>query len=122
MKSNRREFFKYGLTAIAAIPAIKVGSAFGAYKCPSVTKIDDAKVVKKLIDPTGKTAKRLKFVMNAPDAKDHKKYKAGNLCGNCKFYKVKKEAQDHAPCSMAGNKYVPACGWCKSYKIDKKKM
>ena len=121
MKSNRRQFFKYGLMMVAAVPAIKVGTAFSAYKCPNVKKISDEKVLKKLIDPSGKTAKRLNFVANAPDAKDHKKYKAGQICGNCKFYRVKKEAEEHAPCSMVANKYVPACGWCKSYKVDKKK-
>lgn len=122
MKSNRRQFFKYGLMAVAAIPAMKVGTAFGAYKCPNTKKVSDEKVLKKLIDPSEKTAKRLNFVANANDAKDHKKFTKGAICGNCKFYNVKKEAQDHAPCSMVANKYVPACGWCKSYKADKKKM
>ncbi len=121
MKSNRRDFFKYGLMAIAAVPAMKIGSAFGAYKCPNTAKVSDEKVLKKLIDPAGKTAKRLEFVPNAADAKGNKKFEAGSICGNCKFYNNKKEAQDHAPCSMVANKYVPACGWCKSYKKDPKK-
>ena len=66
------------------------------------------------------TAKSLKFVMEAKDAK-HKKYVSGQNCANCKFYVTKKEFEKWAPCKMLANKYVPACGWCKSYIVQKKK-
>ncbi|MBT3585140.1 MAG: hypothetical protein HN509_09540 [Halobacteriovoraceae bacterium] len=117
-KNSRRAFFKVALTAFAALPLIKATTAFAADKCPSVPTA--GKALKKLLRPDSKTAKRIKYVVDATASK-HKKYKKGNACKNCKFYKVKKEENGYAPCQMAANKYVTTCGWCKQFKLDKKK-
>ncbi|MBK26868.1 MAG: hypothetical protein CME70_22895 [Halobacteriovorax sp.] len=119
---TRRSFFKAALLSISALPLLKSGEALAAsaLKCPQDAP-KDAKALKKLLKYDGKVSKRLAFVANSSDTK-HKKFKAGSNCGNCKFYNAKKEVEGYAPCSMAANKYVPACGWCKSYKLDKKKV
>lgn len=111
--SSRRSFFKKALATVAIVPFM--GEAF-AKACVNAA----APAGKKVLALTDKAAKRLKYVLDATTSK-HKKYKAGAICGNCKFYKLKKEASGHAPCSMMANKYVANCGWCKSYKLDKKK-
>jgi hypothetical protein len=113
MNTNRRDFFKKALTAVAFVPLM--GEAF-AKACVAGA----APAGKKIAKITDKAAARLKYVLDATTSK-HKKYKAGAYCGNCKFYKLKKEASGHAPCSMMANKYVASCGWCKSYRLDKKK-
>jgi hypothetical protein len=120
MKNSRRNFLIKSLGLVGLLPLLSLKDALAA-KCPQALKIDSEKVLAKLLDATSKTGKRLAYTGNAVDAKDHKKYKAGSLCGNCKFYNIKKEDQAHAPCSMAGNKYVSNCGWCKTYKLDPKK-
>lgn len=119
---TRRSFFRAALLGLGALPLVKSTDALAgiAKACPQKDPTD-AKALKKLLKPDGKVAKRLKYVANATDSK-HKKYTKGSLCGNCKFYKDKKEVEFYAPCTMAANKYVPSCGWCKSYKLDKKKM
>lgn len=120
MKS-RRSFFKAALLSLGALPLLNSFDALGATAkaCPQEAP-KDAKALKKLLKADSKAAKRLQYEVNATDSKN-KKYKSGSNCGNCKFYNVKKEVEYYAPCSMAGNKYVPSCGWCKSYKLDKKK-
>lgn len=118
--TNRRTFLRVAALSFLTVPLLKSHNLFAAVACPQ-GQPTDAKVLKKLLDPAGKKAKSLKFVVNAADAKDHKKYKVGSTCGNCKFYKAKKEVENYSTCAMAGNKYVPTCGWCKTYKIDKKK-
>jgi hypothetical protein len=120
MKNTRRNFLAKSLTFFGLVPLMNMGKLFAA-KCPQALKIDSEIVLAKLIDPSGATGKRLAYSANAEDSKGHKKYVAGSLCGNCKFYNVKKEDQAHAPCSMAGNKYVSSCGWCKTFKLDPKK-
>ncbi|OUR97058.1 hypothetical protein A9Q84_12055 [Halobacteriovorax marinus] len=112
--SSRRSFFKKAFATMAVVPFM--GEAF-AKACVAAA----APVGKKVLKLTDKAAKRLKYVLDATMSK-HKKYKQGAICGNCKFYKLKKEASGHAPCSMMGNKYVTTCGWCKSYRLDKKKV
>lgn len=118
---TRRSFFKAALLGITSVPFLSSSDALAkvAAKCPQGAPTN-AKALKKLLKPDGKVAKRLKYVVNATDSK-HKKFKAGDNCGNCKFYNAKKVVEDYAPCSMAANKYVPSCAWCKSYKRDKKK-
>jgi len=112
--TSRRNFFKKTLATVAIVPFM--GEAF-AKACVMAA----APVGKKVLALTDKAAKRLKYILDATKS-THKKYKAGDACGNCKFYKLKKEASGHAPCSMMGNKYVTTCGWCKSYRLDKKKV
>ena len=117
---KRRDFIKSAALFFGSVGLFSEALGKLPAKCPQgVPK--DAKALKKMLKVPSSTAKRLHFVANWKDAEKHKKFKAGSNCGNCKFYNLKKEADFYAPCTMAGNKYVPACGWCKSYKIDKKK-
>ena len=118
---TRRSFFKAALLGLGALPFLKSVDALAATakSCPQKNPTDK-KALKKMLKADAKTAKRLKYELNATESK-HKKYKAGSNCGNCKFYNAKKEVENYAPCSMAGNKYVASCGWCKSFKLDKKK-
>ena len=111
---KRRDFFTAALTGLVALPFIS-GEAI-AKAC----KAGVAPAGKKILDIASNQAKRLKYVVLATTSK-HKKYKAGANCANCNFYKTKKEDGGHAPCTMAGNKYVSACGWCKSYRKKSKK-
>lgn len=115
---TRRNFFKWTLTGIGAAAFLKTSDVYAKLACPQAAPTN-AKVVKKLLDYNSKTAKRLKFVANAPDAKGEKKYKEGENCANCNFYKA--PIENYGKCAMVANKYVPACGWCKSYKPMKKK-
>lgn len=116
---TRRSFFKAAALGLSALPLLNAGNAF-AKACPQADP-KDPKALKKLLDVKSKKATRLDYVANAVDSK-HKKYKKGDDCGNCKFYKAKKEVENYAPCSMVGNRYVASCGWCKSHKVDKKKI
>ncbi|WP_127715807.1 high-potential iron-sulfur protein [Halobacteriovorax sp. HLS] len=113
MNTDRRNFFKKALTAVAFVPLM--GEAF-AKACVAGA----APAGKKIADIADKAAKRLDYILVATESKN-KKYTAGSFCGNCKFYKTSKEESGHAPCSMMANKYVASCGWCKSYRLDKKK-
>ncbi len=120
-KANRRQFLSLATLGLVGIPLLKSYSAL-ASTCPQKAPKSD-KVLAKMLDPESRTGKRLKYVINAADAKkDPKtKYKTGNTFGTCKFYRVGEEIEKHAPCTMAAKKYVPACGWCKSFKPTSKK-
>ena len=109
---NRRRLLQLGLFGLSSNITL---SAFGANKCPLALP-KDAKALKKLLRPDSKTSKRLKFVSNAVDSKTRK---GDGSCGGCKFYKLSKAVEGHAPCSFAGNKYVPSCGYCKQFKLSK---
>lgn len=88
----------------------------------------------KLIDE--KSIKRLKYSADVNKEKPTlKKWKEGDKCLNCKFYKRGKTEKDgqwdkekkhegvlHAKCTMVANKYVSREGWCKVYSWDKKKF
>tara|TARA_R110002072_G_scaffold276051_1_gene437407 strand:+ start:145532 stop:145900 length:369 start_codon:yes stop_codon:yes gene_type:complete len=119
--NSRRNFFKKAFFGVASIAFLKSSETLAALakSCPQAAPTTD-KVKKKLLDINSKTAKRLDYVVNAPDAKAHKKFKAGSNCANCKFYKADKKEPVYGRCSMAANKYVPSCGWCKSYRPAKK--
>jgi hypothetical protein len=119
MNSSRRAFFTKGFLAIAALPLLKSQNVLAAVACPQGAP-KDAEVVKKLLDPASAAGKRLDYVENAADSKN-KLFKAGDNCGNCNFYNDKKMVENHAPCTMAANRYVTHCGWCKSYRKDPKK-
>ncbi|MCP4913166.1 MAG: hypothetical protein GY909_08600 [Oligoflexia bacterium] len=121
MSNSRRSFFKKALFGVASVAFLKSSETLAALakSCPQGAPTTD-KVKKKLLDYTSKTAKRLNFVANSADAKGHKKFKAGQNCANCKFYKADKKEPVYGKCAMVANKYVPSCGWCKSYKPTKK--
>ena len=101
---NRRNFFSTGIVGITAL--LGAGKAFAG-----ACKVAAAPAGKKLAK-----LGRLGYVLNAADAKAEKKFKAGSTCGNCKYYKNKKEVGAYAPCLMMSNGYVSTCGWCKSWK------
>ena len=115
---NRRDFFKKSFLAVGSLSLIPLGKLW-AIDCPDDPK--DESVLGKLLKPDSPTAKRLDYFANAADATDHKKFKEGSNCKNCRFYQIKKEKEDHAPCTMAGMKYVPNCGWCKTYNRHPKR-
>jgi hypothetical protein len=110
---KRRLFLKSIATALLATPFIKA-LAQDPKECPA-TAPADVKVV------TADTApgKGLAYVALATESK-HEKYKAGQNCTNCKFYKADKANGGYAPCTMMANKFVAGCGWCKSYTVLKK--
>jgi len=120
-KKTRRSFFKLALGVFALSPIVKVASVFAEAAAPK-----SAAIKAKLINE--KTAKRLKYVSDAAEAKKlqaagdkgYKKYKEGSQCTNCKFYKADKAEPEWGKCTMAANKYVSGKGWCKSYKAAKK--
>ncbi len=110
-KNNRRQFFKLAFGALALAPVMRVADVIAAAMPKS------EKIKKKMIDE--KTAKRLKYVAKAEEAKGNKKYKAGSNCANCKFYKADKGEPEWGKCTMAANRYVSGAGWCKSYRAKK---
>lgn len=114
-KNTRRQFFKLAFGAIALAPVLRVADVLAKAAMPKSEKIK-----KKMIND--KTAKRLDYVANAADAKkgkSAKKYKEGNNCANCKFFKADKGEPDWGKCTMAANRYVYKGGWCKSYRAAK---
>jgi hypothetical protein len=107
---SRRSFFKFALTGVAVVPFIlKASKSFAADACPKT-----APAGKQIAKVGEGMAKTLNYVEDAKTAK-HAKYKAGSLCGNCKFYNDKKAEGGYAPCTMMGMKYVTTCGWCSSF-------
>ena len=119
LNCNRRSFLLKTLAGIALFPLAKTASLL-AKTCPSAAPKAET-IKKRLLDPTGKIAKRLAYVVNAPDGKGHAKWKKGDDCSNCKFMTLHKTEPSYGRCTMAANRYVPVCGWCKSYIRDKKK-
>jgi hypothetical protein len=109
-KFSRRSFFKFGLSSLAVVPFLtKATSAFAADACGT------APAGKQLASPTEGMGKTAEYVMDAKTTKNAL-HKAGNNCGNCKFFNDKQAATGYAPCAMMGNKFVSNCGWCKLYK------
>lgn len=109
-KFTRRSFFKMAVASAAIIPfALKGVAALGAETCPKT-----APAGKAVASPTDGMGKSLEYVLDAKTSKNAK-YKAGNNCGNCKFYNQAKADSGYAPCTMLGMKYVTNCGWCKTY-------
>lgn len=110
-KFSRRSFFKFGLASAAVVPFLaNVTKSFAADACPAT-----APAGKQVASPTEGMGKSLEYVTNNTTTKNAL-HKAGNACGNCKFYNEKLAAGGYAPCAMMGNKFVSNCGWCKSYK------
>jgi hypothetical protein len=108
---SRRSFFKLGLaTAVVAPLLTKSSNALAAAACPAA-----APAGKQVASPTEGMGKNLEYVVDNSTSKNAL-HKAGNNCGNCKFYNEKQATGGYAPCAMMGNKFVSNCGWCKSYK------
>jgi hypothetical protein len=121
MNKIRRSLISRTLALLGILPLISISKSLANSSCPQKLKIDASNVLDNLLDLSSKTGKRLNYFPNALDAKDQKSYLKGSICGKCKFYNIDKSEQSHAPCSIAGNKFVSACGWCKTYKLDNKK-
>lgn len=117
---TRRQFFKLAFGAVALAPLMRVADVFAAAAMPKSEAIKG-----KMINDS--TAKRLKYVADAAEAKklhaagdkDYKKFKEGSNCANCKFYKADKGEPEWGKCTMAANRYVSGKGWCKSYRAAK---
>lgn len=109
-KYSRRSFFKLGLSSLVAVPFLAKSANALAAGCPTT-----APAGKQIASSTEGMGKSLEYVTDATTTKNAL-HKAGNNCGNCKFYNKKQEAGGYAPCAMMGNKFVTTCGWCKSYK------
>ena len=116
---NRRLFVRLGCFSIAALPLFKLKDAFADHHekaeggiCPAEKPTKEVKPKKFELNP--KKVKKLQYVEDATTV-EHKKYKPGQACGNCIFYKYKKEVGGYAPCSQLQNRYVNKCGWCKQY-------
>lgn len=110
-KFSRRSFFKFGLAGAAVVPFLtNITKSFAADACPTA-----APAGKQVASPTEGMGKSLEYVTDSNTSKNPI-HKAGNACGNCKFFNDKQIAGGYAPCAMMGNKYVSSCGWCKSYK------
>lgn len=111
MKSlDRRSMFKFIAASILAAPVMVQVAFAEAKKCGAPGPAAAAK----LLDPKDKTAQRLDYVTVASEAKGNPKYKEGDNCLNCNFYKSPEG--DYGKCAMAAMKYVTACGWCKQYR------
>lgn len=109
-KLTRRSFFQMAIASAVVVPfALKGVNAVAAESCPKVGPAG-----KQLGVPTEGMGKSLEYVLDAKTSKNAK-YKAGDNCGNCKFYNQAKADGGYAPCTMMGMKYVTNCGWCKSY-------
>ncbi len=107
---SRRSFFKFALAGAAVVPFIlKASKSFAADACPKT-----APAGKALVSSTEGMGKTLQYVTDSSTSK-HPKHKAGNACGNCKFFNAGKAEGGYAPCTMMGMKYVTNCGWCSSY-------
>lgn len=106
---NRRNFFsKVALGVLGVVVAPRVL----AEGCKATPKPEG----KKVVDPTDATGKRIEYYAVASEGKGNKLFTEGSNCANCRFYNEKRGANGWAPCTMAANQFVSACGWCKLYK------
>jgi hypothetical protein len=108
---NRRSFFAMAVAAATIVPFVLKSVKAQAAGCPTAAPAGKAVAV----EGVG-MAKGLDYVADGTKSKNPK-YKAGNNCGNCKYYNDKKADGGYAPCTMLGMKYVTNCGWCKSYLV-----
>ena len=107
---SRRSFFKFGLMGLSVLPFAGKITAVKAQACPS--KEPAGKKIQKEGEGMGKMQA---YVTDATKSKEAT-HKAGQNCGNCKFYNKAKADGGYAPCAMMANNYVTSCGWCKAYK------
>lgn len=108
---DRRSFFRMTLAALAITPfALKSVTAKAAPAgCPTAPPAG-----KQIAKPGEGMAKSQEYVEDSNTSKNAK-HKAGQSCGNCKYFNDKKAEGGYAPCTMLGMKYVTNCGWCKAY-------
>lgn len=112
---KRRMFLKSLGLALLSMPLVKAFAEDKKAECPA-TAPEGVKVVTSDAAP----GKGLEYVALASESKNAK-YKDGQNCANCKFYKADKANGGYAPCTMMANKFVSSCGWCKSYSPVAKK-
>lgn len=112
---NRRCLLKAGTMGLFAVPFLSMSKAIAA-GCSA----DAAACKKGLMDKTDKRFKKYEYTLDAGTAKAHKKFKPNANCGNCNFYKIKKEKNSNAPCAMLGQKCVVSCGWCNKWMKSKR--
>lgn len=106
---DRRSFFKMALAGAVVTPILFRAGKSVAAGCPTTPPAG------KQVAKAGEgMAKSLEYVEDS-NASKNAKHKAGQNCGNCKYYNDKKGEGGYAPCTMMGMKYVTNCGWCKSY-------
>lgn len=110
---KRRLFLKSIATALLAVPFVKA-MAQDKKECPASAPADV-----KIVTSDAAPGKGLDYVALATESKNAK-YKSGQDCSNCKFFKADKANGGYAPCTMMANKFVSSCGWCKSYTVAKK--
>ena len=122
---KRRTFLKTATYGLLSLPFLSQISGLATQAYAATLKMIDAKSIK-----------RLKYVADSNKEKPvSKKFKKGDHCLNCKFYKrgsketdghwdkeKEHEKQWYAKCTMAANKYVARAGYCKVYSWDKKRF
>lgn len=114
---NRRGFF--GKAALGVLSFAVAPKVLAEGKKEEGCSSGDAPEGKRVVKEGDATAKRIEYYVKASDAKGkNKKYEEGANCANCRFYQPKREENGWAPCTMAANQYVVACGWCKLYRAN----
>lgn len=101
---SRRHFLKLaaGTAAVAAVAGTGAFSRLArADELPALTESDPM-------------AKALHYTEDASKT-DNSKYKKGDDCSNCQFYKGKDGAA-RGPCQLFPGKSVNAKGWCVSHQ------
>lgn len=93
---NRRKFIQLGL-AFGLIPLVDIES----HAAPAQQELSED-------DPQ---AKGLNYVKEASKAKGHARYKEGDLCKNCFFFKP----EQGNGCTLFGMKRVEENGWCAAW-------
>lgn len=104
-KLNRRNFLKF--SAFAVVVAGFFGKATSAFA--------------QMVDTSKGMAKTLKYVDDgakvAKEGKMPAKYKDGQSCANCQFYKKVDDKKGN--CTLVKPGFVAVTGWCTSYNLKK---
>lgn len=100
---TRRAVLRGLVAGLAAVPALRVGSA--AAQAPA-----------KLAE-TDPTAKALGYVEDAAkvDSAKEAAYKKGSRCEGCALYQAAQAKDGYAPCAAFPGKTVAAKGWCRAF-------
>lgn len=117
--NNRREFFKYSLTAVAGLIAFPLFSS--AEEKRRGKKPSDTKAGLPLVDENSSEAKALNYKHEHKSIKDKALMvdRAGvpftkQHCSGCSLY-MGKVTEAQAGCSVFPGKAVKAEGWCSSW-------